>query len=71
MAHPPEETSNPISQGIQFTQESWEEIKKVHPPTREETIRATIVVIVMIAFFAIFLGLADLVVGRMMQSVLT
>lgn len=55
----------------QFFRGAVDELKKVHAPTREETIRATIVVFAMVALFAVFLGLADLLVGKIMSSILT
>lgn len=70
MAKAETERKNPISRGIDFTAQSWEEIKKVHVPTKQETIQATLVVLVMLIMFATFLGLADLVVGKIMQSIL-
>ncbi|MCB0360034.1 MAG: preprotein translocase subunit SecE, partial [Bdellovibrionales bacterium] len=45
--------------------------KKVHSPTRQETIQATIVCLVMLVLFAVFLGFADLIVGKILQQVLT
>ena len=66
-----EAKSNPISAGVQFVDESWRELKKVHAPTRQETIQASIVVLVMVILFALFLGAADLVVGKVMQTILS
>ena len=66
-----EKTGNPITRGVEFYKDSLEEVKKVHYPSREETIRMTIVVIIAVIFFATFLGLADLVVGKLMRSILT
>ena len=56
---------------ISFIGDSYQELKKVHPPTKDETIRMTIVVLVALALFATFLGLADFVVGKIMEQVLT
>lgn len=60
-----------IARAVAFFSESWEEIKKVHPPTRQETIQVSILVVCLVAFFAVFLGLTDLVVGALMRYVLT
>jgi preprotein translocase SecE subunit len=70
MAKVETERKNPISRAIEFTELSWEELKKVHAPTKQETTQATIVVLVMLAGFATFLGLADFLIGLAMQSVL-
>ena len=60
-----------IAGAIAFSRESVEELKKVHAPTRQETLRITLVVIILLAFFAVFLGLADFLVGKLMQTILT
>jgi len=71
MANQEQASTNQISRSIRFFKDAWAELKKVHPPTREETIQATIVVLFMVVLFAGFLGLADYVVGNIMQAVLT
>ncbi len=71
MAAQTEQVRNPISRGINFLREAWIELKKVHPPTRQETMQATIVVLMMVVLFATFLGLADYIVGNIMQAILT
>ena len=71
MAKKIEPELNPISKGIRFYNESLGEVKKVHPPTKEETIRMTIVVLIALVVFSAFLGMADLVVGKLMRSILT
>jgi len=60
-----------VSQAIDFSKASWEEVKKVHTPTRQETMQATLVVIFMVILFSVFLGLVDYVVGNVMKAVLT
>ncbi len=65
------EKQNMIAAGKTFFDESVEELKKVHPPTRPEVIQGTIGVLAMVFLFGLFLGLADLIVGRLMQWVLT
>jgi preprotein translocase SecE subunit len=70
MAKVETERKNPISRGIDFTTQSWEELKKVHAPTKQETIQATLVVLVMLIMFATFLGITDFLVGQAMQSIL-
>jgi preprotein translocase SecE subunit len=46
-----------------FFKEAWLELKKVQPPTREETIRSSLGVFLMLAIFGVFLGITDQVVG--------
>jgi preprotein translocase SecE subunit len=64
-------SKNIIAQGIDFSTESWAELKKVHAPSRQETVMLTIRVLMMVCLFGIFLGLTDLIVGKLMQSILT
>lgn len=44
---------------VQFTREAWSELKKVVWPTRKETIRITIAVIILSLAVAVFLGAVD------------
>jgi preprotein translocase subunit SecE len=55
---------------IQFVKESWQELKKVHWPTRKETYQATLVVVVVVSVVAIFLGLVDFALSFVMQYIL-
>jgi preprotein translocase SecE subunit len=68
-----EKAANPnfIMQGVNFLRDSVEEVKKVHAPTREETVRTTLGVLLMVLVFAVFLGATDWLVGYVMQKVLT
>ncbi|HTF99367.1 MAG TPA: preprotein translocase subunit SecE [Nitrospirota bacterium] len=53
----------------EFLQEVKLEFKKVVFPTRKEVIGSTWVVIVTVLICAVFLGLVDLTLGRVMTSV--
>lgn len=70
MAKTQTQKKNIIAQGIDFFNESVDEMKKVHPPTRQETIQVTFLVLVLVMFFGLFLGLTDLVVGWLMGRIL-
>lgn len=59
-----------IGRVTDFVNESVDELKKVHPPTRQETIQVTILVLVLVVFFGLFLGLTDLLVGALMGRIL-
>lgn len=61
----------PIGRLFQFFRDARDELKKVHRPTREETIQVTWVVLLMLISFSVFLGLADLVFGSLMQWLLS
>jgi preprotein translocase subunit SecE len=51
----------------QFLKDSWLELKKVHAPTRQETIQATIVTLIMLFFVSLFLGGVDFLLGIFMS----
>lgn len=55
---------------VEFFRSSVEEIKKVDAPTRQETIQATVVVMVIMFLMAAYLGLLDLIFNEVMQSIL-
>lgn len=46
------------------------EVKKVHRPTKQETIQASIEVFVMIGVMVLYLGLADFCLGSFMRLLL-
>ena len=68
MAKAEEEQKNAIVRGVTYFQDSVEEIKKVHTPSRQETLQATILVLIMVVLFASFLGLSDMLLGSIMES---
>ena len=61
---------NPVVALFRFFGDSWVELKKVHFPTRQETIQSSIGVMLLVLFFAIILGVTDAIVGRVVQVVL-
>ena len=71
MAKAAEESPGVFTKSTSYFQESWEELKKVHTPNRQETIAMTIRVFMLIFLFGIFLGLTDLLVGMFMKAMLT
>ena len=48
-----------IPQSRQFLTEVWSELRKVHWPTRQETLAATVVVIVVVVVVSAWLALVD------------
>ena len=56
---------------VEYLRECWKELKKVHFLRRHEALQQTIVVLAMIVLFAVFFGLADFLVGWLMQKLLT
>ena len=55
---------------VQFGKEVWQELQKVHWPTRKETYQATAVVVVVVLVSATFLGLVDFALSFAMQYVM-
>lgn len=53
-----------------FLQESRQELKRVNWPTRQETIRYTLFVIVMSIALAVFLGVFDMIFIRLLEGLL-
>jgi preprotein translocase subunit SecE len=48
-----------IGQSKLYFRDSWLELKKVHTPTRQETLQSTLVTVSIMFFFAIVLALLD------------
>jgi preprotein translocase subunit SecE len=53
-----------------FLKEVNSELKKVSWPTRKETMNSTMVVIVLMFFVAVFLGIVDVVLSRLIGLIL-
>ena len=59
-----------VPQSRQFLTEVWSELRKVHWPTPQETMAATVVVIVVVTIVSLWLGLVDGVVRFAMGRLL-
>ena len=59
-----------LDQSTQFFKEVWIELKKVHWPSWKETRAATLVVVIAVMVFAIFLGLVDFTLSHVVQRLL-
>jgi preprotein translocase subunit SecE len=55
---------------IQFLKEVKTELRKVVWPTRKDTIASTSVVLVLVIIIAVFLGLVDLGLSRVIKLIL-
>ena len=64
-----EKLQDSIRRSKDFFQESWQELKKVHWPSRKETYAATAVVIVVVVLISTFLAVVDLVLTRAIQAI--
>jgi preprotein translocase SecE subunit len=59
-----------VGKGTGFFHDCMDELKKVSKPTRQETIQATIVTIILMLFIAVALGLMDVVFYNLMSALL-
>jgi preprotein translocase subunit SecE len=66
-----EPLKQPVVRSREFLEECWAELKKVHWPTRQETQRATVAVIVGVVIVAAYLGLCDFVLSWLLRRVLS
>lgn len=55
---------------VQFVKEVQIELKKVVWPTRKDTIASTTVVLILVIIIAIYLGLVDLGLSRVIRAIL-
>jgi preprotein translocase subunit SecE len=53
----------------EFFQEAWQELKKVHWPSRKETYAATLVVIIVVVLVSVYLALIDLGLTKAIQAI--
>jgi preprotein translocase subunit SecE len=60
-----------VPQSTEFVKESWQELKKVHWPTRKETYSATMIVVVVVLTMALFLGVVDFALTHAMRFILS
>ena len=64
-----EKVQDRIRRLIEFFQESWQELKKVHWPSRKETYAATLVVIIVVILISVYLALVDLGLTKAIQAI--
>ena len=59
-----------VPQSRQFLNEVWVELRKVHWPTRQETLAATVVVIIVVLIVSLWLGTVDAVLSFFLTRLL-
>jgi preprotein translocase subunit SecE len=59
-----------IRRVVAFFEEAWQELKKVHWPSRKETYAATAVVIVVVVLISIYLALVDFGLTTAIQAII-
>lgn len=60
-----------LGHSVEFFKEAWQELKKVHWPSRKETYAATSVVLIVVLIIALFLALMDLGLTRAIQAIIS
>ena len=59
-----------VTRAIQFLSEVRSEVKKVTWPTKKEAMGGTAVVLVVVFIMALFLGLVDLLLSKIVEALL-
>ena len=59
-----------MNKAIQFVSQAKAELKKVTWPTRKQTLASTGVVMVIIAIMALYLGIIDLILAKLVKFIL-
>jgi len=65
-----EKVQESVRQATDFFKEAWQELKKVHWPSRKETYAATLVVIIVVVLVSIFLAVVDLGLTKAIQAII-
>lgn len=55
---------------IEFVKESWQELQKVHWPSRKETYAATALVIIVVILVSVYLAIIDLGLTTLIQAII-
>lgn len=63
-------TGSVVSKGRSYVSESIAELKKISHPTRQQTVQATIVTLVIVVLAAICLFILDVIFGKVMQAII-
>jgi preprotein translocase subunit SecE len=58
------------NRSVQFVKEAWIELKKVTWPSQKETLGATAVVLALVMLVSLYLGLVDMVLTRLMKTII-
>jgi preprotein translocase subunit SecE len=64
-----EKAQDGVRRLIEFFQEAWQELRKVHWPSRKETYAATLVVIIVVILVSLYLAVIDLGLTKAIQTI--
>ena len=56
---------------VEFFKDAWQELRKVHWPSRKETYVTTLVVLVVVMLISIFLAVVDFGLTRAIQAIVS
>jgi preprotein translocase subunit SecE len=59
-----------MNKAVQFVSQAKAELKKVVWPTRKQTLASTGVVMVIVAVMALYLGIIDLILAKLVKFIL-
>ncbi|MPZ74961.1 MAG: preprotein translocase subunit SecE [Deltaproteobacteria bacterium] len=65
-----EKLQDGLRRAIEFVKEAWQELKKVHWPSRKETYAATAVVIIVVVLVSVYLAIVDLGLTTVIQAII-
>ncbi|NLN38456.1 MAG: preprotein translocase subunit SecE [Smithella sp.] len=65
-----EKIKQTINRALQFLTQARAELKKVTWPTRKQTLASTAVVMVVVAIIAIYLGVVDFILAKVVKTIL-
>ncbi|MGH7772433.1 MAG: preprotein translocase subunit SecE [Candidatus Binatia bacterium] len=60
-----------VRHSVEFFKEAWQELKKVHWPSRKETYAATSVVLIVVLMIALFLALVDYGLTQAIKAIIS
>ncbi len=66
-----EKVQDSFRRSADFCKEAWQELKKVHWPSRKETYAATTVVLIVVLIVGLFLAVVDFTLTRTIQAVIS
>jgi preprotein translocase subunit SecE len=64
-----EKAQDGVQRLSEFFQEAWQELRKVHWPSRKETYAATLVVIIVVILVSLYLAVIDLGLTKAIQTI--
>jgi preprotein translocase subunit SecE len=66
-----QKVTDAVRRSVEFFKDAWQELRKVHWPSRKETYVATLVVIVVVLLIGVFLAVVDFGLTRAIQAIVS